>query len=105
MPNPTPAKPALVSTTTSAEAIAAIRGLIRRGEYLAGYDAAEEAEQHPFDPGLSALALAELRYLRTLALTRSGGLRRATAEAEALIGSLPPDLPIGQPSAGGFTSS
>jgi adenylate cyclase len=88
-----PAKPALLSTTTSAEAIAAIRGLIRRGEYLAAYDAAEEAEQHPFDPALSALARTELRYLRTLALTRSGGLRRASAEAAALIVTLPPDLP------------
>lgn len=93
MPTPSPAKPALISSTTSAEAITAIRGLIRRGEYLAAYDAAEEAEQHPFNPGLSALALAELRYLRTLALTRSGGLLRATAEAEALKTSLPADLP------------
>ena len=91
MPTPSPAKPALISSTTSAEAITAIRGLIRRGEYLAAYDAAEEAEQHPFNPGLSALALAELRYLRALALTRSGGLLRATAEAEALKNSLPAD--------------
>jgi adenylate cyclase len=88
-----PAKPALSSTTTSGEAIAAIRGLIRRGEYLAAYDAAEEAEQHPFEPALSALGLTELRYLRTLALTRSGGLRRASAEAAALIVSLPADAP------------
>jgi adenylate cyclase len=94
MPSPaSPAKPALLSTTTGAEAIAAIRGLIRRGEYLAAYDAAEEAEQHPFEPALSALALTELKYLRTLALTRSGGLRRASAEAAALVVSLPPDLP------------
>ena len=94
MPTPvSPAKPALSSTTTSAEAIAGIRGLIRRGEYLAAYDAAEEAEQHPFEPALSALGLTELKYLRTLALTRSGGLRRASAEAAALIVSLPPDLP------------
>jgi hypothetical protein len=88
-----PAKPALISSSTSAEAIAAIRGLIRRGEYLAAYDVAEEAEQHPFTPALSALALTELRYLRTLALARSGGLRRASAEAAALAVDLPPDLP------------
>ena len=87
------AKPALMPTTSSAEAIAAIRGLIRRGEYLTAYDAAEDAGVHPFDPPLSPLAVTELKYLRTLALTRSGGLRRASAEAAALVVSLPPNLP------------
>lgn len=91
-PAPT-AKLALMASTTSTEAIAAIRGLIRRGEYLTAYDAAEEAEAHPFQPALSPLALAEIRYLSVLALTRSGGLQRASAEAAALATALPPDLP------------
>ncbi len=96
MSSPAPtAKPVLLAATSSTEAIAAIRGLIKRGEYLTAYDAAEDAEQHPFQPALSPLALTEIRYLQVLALTRSGALRRAAAEAATLTASLPADLPPG----------
>ena len=71
-----------------AEAIASIRGLIRRGEYLAAYDAAEAAELHESPVILSPAVLAEIRYLRVLALARSGGSQRAVAEAEGLTASL-----------------
>jgi len=78
--------------TSSTEAIIAIRGLIRRGEYLAAYDVAEEAEVHEFQPGLTPVARAEIRYLRVLALARSGSSHRAVAEAAGLTTSLPADL-------------
>lgn len=92
MPPPTPTAKFVLSPTASApEAINAIRGLVRRGEYLAAYDAAEEAVGHDFHPELSALALAEIRYLRVLALARSGSSRRALAEATDLTVSLPAD--------------
>ena len=69
--------------------IGAIRGLIRRGEYLSAYDEAELAETLPDIP---AVALAEIRYLRVLALARSGGSQRAVAEAARLKEGLPVDL-------------
>lgn len=90
-PKPT-AKPVLMPGTP-AEAIALIRSLVRRGEYLAAYDVAEEVEHHAFEPALTELAKTEIRYLQALALTRSGGLRRAAAEAAALTASLPAELP------------
>ncbi|HKB56233.1 MAG TPA: adenylate/guanylate cyclase domain-containing protein [Lacunisphaera sp.] len=93
MPPPVPtAKLVLSPTSSGSEAIAAIRGLIRRGEYLAAYDAAEEAEVHEFQPALGSVARAEIRYLRVLALARSGGSRRAVAETAGLTASLPADL-------------
>jgi tetratricopeptide (TPR) repeat protein len=93
MTNPTtPAKPALTSTMTSAEAIGVIRGLIRRGDYLAAYDLAEDAETRDFQPPFSAIARTEIRYLRVLALARSGGSKRAALEAEHLTSSLPAGL-------------
>ncbi len=87
-PAPT-AKPALLPATSSTEAISAIRGLIRRGEYLTAYDAAEEAEGHGFQPTLTPVARAEIRYLRVLALARSGSSHRALAEATGLTATLP----------------
>lgn len=78
-------------TISGSEAIGAIRGLIRRGEYLAAYDVAEEAEGHDFQPALSPVALAEIRYLQVLALARSGSSRRALAEAASLTSLLPAD--------------
>jgi hypothetical protein len=92
-PPATTPKLVLQASTNGAEAIAAIRALIRRGEYLAAYDAAEETEVHEFHPALTEGARAEIRYLRVLALTRSGGLRRASAEAAQLTASLPAGLP------------
>lgn len=93
MSSPAPnAKPALLPATSSTEAVRAIRGLIRRGQYLAAYDVAEEAEVHPFEPALSPVALAEIKYLRVLALARSGSSKRAAAEAAGLAASLPADL-------------
>lgn len=86
------AKPALLPATSSTEAISAIRGLIRRGQYLAAYDVAEEAALHSFQPALSPVALAEIKYLRVLALARSGSSKRAAAEAAGLAASLPADL-------------
>src|SRR4051812_49867205 len=78
MPFPAPtAKPVLSPATTSTEAIGAIRNLIRRGQYLAAYDAAEEAEAHEFHPPLAPLAQTEIKYLRVLALARSGSSKRA----------------------------
>jgi hypothetical protein len=46
MPPPTTpaAKFVLCPTAQGSEAISAIRNLVRRGEYLAAYDAAEQAE-------------------------------------------------------------
>jgi len=73
------------------KAISAIRGLIRRGEYLAAYDAAEEATAPDLLPVLTPVTLAELRYLRVLALARSGSSHRAMAEAAALATALPAD--------------
>ena len=70
----------------------AIMGIAVAG-VLTAYDVAEESELHAFQPPLSALGLAEIKYLRVLALTRSGGLRRASAEAAALAAALPADLP------------
>ena len=78
-----------MATTSGTGAIATIRGLIRRGEYLAAYDAAEEAEAQP---GFDAVTLAEIRYLRVLALARSGGSQRAVAEVVRLAETLPADL-------------
>lgn len=72
--------------------ISAIRGLIRRGEYLAAYDATEEAAAPELQPGLSPVALAEIRYLRVLALARSGSSHRAMAEAAQLAASLPAEM-------------
>ncbi len=93
MSSPAPtAKPALLPATSSTEAISAIRGLIRRGQYLAAYDVAEEAEMHTFQPALIPVALAEIKYLRVLALARSGSSKRAAAEAADLAASLPADL-------------
>lgn len=93
MTNPTtPAKPVLTSTMTSAEAIGVIRGLIRRGDYLAAYDLAEDAETRDFQPPFNAIARTEIRYLRVLALARSGGSKRAAAEAEHLTSTLPEGL-------------
>jgi len=92
MPSPAPtAKPTLLPATTSAEAISAIRGLIRRGEYLAAYDVADEAETHEFYPPLIPLLRVEIRYLRVLALARSGSSHRALAEAADLTAHLPAD--------------
>jgi hypothetical protein len=79
--------------TSSADAIVAIRGLIRRGQYLAAYDVAEDAEVLEFQPALTPLARAEIKYLRVLALARSGSSKRAAAEATALAVALPADLP------------
>jgi hypothetical protein len=81
--------PVLSPATSAADAIAGVRALIRRGEYLTAYDAAEEAAAHSFDPPLSPVAQTELRYLRVLALARSGSSRRAMAEAAALTAALP----------------
>jgi hypothetical protein len=75
--------------TSGPEVIGAIRDLIRRGEYLAAYDAAEEAEAYEFKPPHSTITHTEIRYLRVLALARSGSSRRAMAEAAALASSLP----------------
>ncbi len=83
------AKPTLLPATTSAEAINAIRGLIRRGEYLAAYDVADEAETHEFQPSLTPLVRVEIKYLRVLALARSGSSSRALAEAAELTKNLP----------------
>lgn len=92
MSSPAPiAKPALMLATSSTEAISAIRGLIRRGEYLAAYDVAEDAVGHEFQPPLSPVARVEIRYLRVLALARSGSSQRAVAEAAALTATLPAD--------------
>ena len=97
MPPPAPttptAKPALKPETSSPEAISAIRGLIRRGQYLAAYDFAEEAEAHEFPSGLTPMAVAEIKYLRVLALARSGSSKRAAAEAAGLKAALPANLP------------
>lgn len=94
MPSPAPtAKPALLPTTSSNEAIGMIRHLIRRGEYLAAYDVAEGAGAHSFEPPLTPVSRAEIGYLRVLALARSGGAKRAVAEAEKLAKALPADLP------------
>lgn len=94
MSSPAPtAKPALRPETSSADAIVAIRGLIRRGQYLAAYDVAEDAEVLEFQPALTPLARAEIKYLRVLALARSGSSKRAAAEATALAVALPADLP------------
>lgn len=94
MSSPAPtAKPALLPATSSSEAIGMIRHLIRRGEYLAAYDVAEDAVGHNFEPPLTPVARAEIRYLRVLALARSGGSKRAGAEAADLAKSLPADLP------------
>ena len=93
MSSPAPiVKPALRPETSSADAIVAIRGLIRRGQFLAAYDVAEETEVHPFKPAITPPALAEIKYLRVLALARSGSSKRAAAEAAALAATLPPDL-------------
>lgn len=92
MPAPAPiAKPTLTPATTSAEAITAIRTLIRRGEYLSAYDVADQAERHAFVPALSPVARVEIRYLRVLALARSGSSSRALAEAAELTATLPAD--------------
>ena len=92
MSSPAPtAKPALTPATSSSEAISAIRSLIRRGEYLAAYDVAEETDAHVFQPPLTPIAHAEIRYLRALALARSGGSKRAVAEAASLREALPAD--------------
>jgi len=82
----------LTPATSATEAIAAIRGLIKRGEYLAAYDTAEEAGVHEFQPALAPVARAEIGYLRVLALARSGGAQRAAAEAAALAAALPAGL-------------
>lgn len=93
MSNPTtPAKPVLTATMSSAEAIGLIRGLIRRGDYLAAYDIAEDVETRDFQPPFNAVARTEIHYLRVLALARSGGSKRAAAEAESLTASLPAGL-------------
>ncbi len=78
-------------TSSGAKTISAIRNLIRRGEYLAAYDATEEALAPDLQSGLSPVALAEIRYLRVLALARSGSSHRAMAEAAHLAASLPAD--------------
>ena len=77
--------------TSSTEAINAIRGLIRRGEYLAAYDVADEAEDHEFQPRLTPVDRVEIKYLRVLALARSGSSQRAVAEAANLTANLPAD--------------
>jgi len=93
MSTPAPlAKPVLLPATTAAEAVAGIRSLIRRGEYLTAYDAAEEAGAHAFDPPLPPAIQTEIGYLRVLALARSGGAQRAAAEASALTAALPAGL-------------
>lgn len=86
-------KPALTPETSRAEAISAIRGLIRRGQYLAAYDFAEETEAYEFQSAITPVALAEIKYLRVLALARSGSSKRAAAEAAALAATLPVGLP------------
>ncbi|SDR83361.1 TRAFs-binding domain-containing protein [Opitutus sp. GAS368] len=92
MPSPVPTvKPALTATMSSAEVIGAIRGLIRRGQYLAAYDVAEEAATHEFHPPFTPVARAEIQYLRVLALARSGNSKRAAAEAASLQTTLPAD--------------
>jgi len=83
-----PAHPDAPPAATSAEVISGIRGLIRRGEYLAAYDAAEMAAVAE-TPVLPPLARVELNYLRVLALARSGSSQRALAEATLLTLSLP----------------
>jgi adenylate cyclase len=83
------AKLVLTPATSDSEAIAAIRALVRRGEYLTAYDVAEDALAHEFHPPLTELARTEIRYLRVLALARSGSSQRAVAEAAALTASLP----------------
>ena len=98
MSSPAPtAKPALLPATSSTEAIRAIRGLIRRGQYLAAYDVAEEAEVHLFQPALSPVALTEIKYLRVLALARSGSSKRAAAEAAGLAAAEAAGLAAGLP--------
>jgi adenylate cyclase len=93
MPSPSPtAKPALLPATSSTEAVNAIRSLIRRGQYLAAYDVAEEAEVHDFEPPLTPVTRQEIKYLRVLALARSGSSKRAAAEATALTTAVPADL-------------
>ena len=91
---PTPAliaKPTFTPATTSAEAIGAIRHLIRRGEYLSAYDVADQAENHAFQPALTPVDRVEIGYLHVLALARSGSSNRAVAEAAALTAALPAD--------------
>ncbi len=93
MSSPAPTvKPALTTAMSSAEVIAAIRGLIRRGQYLAAYDVAEEAATHEFQPAFTPVARAEIQYLRVLALARSGNSKRAAAAAASLQTTLPADL-------------
>lgn len=87
-PSTSTAKLSLSPTASGSEAIKAIRSLIRRGEYLAAYDAAEEAEDHQFKPDLIPEVWAEIRYLRVLALARSGSSQRALAEAAGFSASL-----------------
>lgn len=87
------AKPLFSSISSSADAIAAIRDLIRRGEYLTAYDVAEDAEAHAFQPEPTPAARAEIKYLRVLALARSGSSKRAATEAATLAADLPPELP------------
>src|SRR5688572_992390 len=89
----TSAKPVLSSITTSADAIMAIRDLIRRGEYLTAYDVAEDAEAHVFQPEATPAVRAEIKYLSVLALARSGSSKRAAAEAAGLAADLPAGLP------------
>jgi len=86
-------KPSLWLATNTGEAINAIRSLIRRGEYLAAYDVAEEAEWNENQATLEPVILAEVHYLRALALARSGGAKRAAVEVAALAADLPADLP------------
>lgn len=93
MPTPSPTAKPVSMPGNPAEAITLLRTLIRRGEYLAAYDVAEDVELHAFEPPLTPLARTEIRYLQALALTRSGGLRRAAAEAAALMAALPAELP------------
>ena len=91
-PSPLSANPVLSPASSVPEAINAIRGLIRRGQFLAAYDVAEETEGYQFKPAPTAVALAEIKYLRVLALARSGSSKRAAVEAASLAASLPPDL-------------
>ncbi len=94
MPPPVPnLKPALLPAMSAGEAISLIRNLIRRGEYLSAYDVAEDAQAHPFEPSLTPVARAEIRYLRVLALARSGSSQRAAAEAASLAAELPAGMP------------
>jgi adenylate cyclase len=96
MSSPAPtAKPALTPASSGPEAIKAIRHLIRRGEYLEAHDAAESAEDHEFKPALDPVARTEIKYLRVLALARSGSAQRAVVEAAGLTATLPPGLPPG----------